>query len=262
MANETEVVNVVAEPPKKRRGCPPGGWPKKDKPSTEAMPHVEVTRNKLPKNMSPEGLERMANNVMRTTEINEAGERVDVFVYKGDPRELDDWEHDEEISPMHVPKEIKSKYPGMAFRYVSKQKWDKFGKNYHGWQTFTDADYPEGVNRGNDLFLCAMPGERAQRYRDSVAERSNQAIRGSQEASLNLQIGQKLSSEEMERMGIPAGSEAGIVVGTRPITKTQFGNRIITGGGGTRGMSREDAREHVRKEIADRKKHRVYSFAK
>lgn len=236
MANETEVVNVVAEPPKKRRGCPPGGWPKKDK------PEVAVTRSKLPVAMDGEALEK--------------------FSYDHTSEELEDFANNADVTPMHVPKEIKSKYPGMAFRYVSKQKWDKFGKNYHGWQVFKDNSYPEGVNRGNDLFLCAMPEERAQRYRDSVAERSNQIIRNRQEASLNLQIGQKLSSEEMERMGIPAGAEAGIVVGTRPITKTQFGNRIITGGGGTRGMSREDAREHVRKEIADRKKNRVYSFGK
>lgn len=226
----SEMQTPIVEAPKKRRGCPPGGWPKKER--------VEVTKSALPKAMQGEALEK--------------------FAYKATPGELDDWEHSEDVSPMHVPKEIKKSYPGMAFRYVSKQKWDKFGKNYHGWQVFKDKDNPEGVNRGNDLFLCAMPEERAQRYRDSVAERSSANIRARQEKSLELQIGQSLSKEEMERMGVPSGSEAGIVVGVRPKTRTQFGNRVISGGGGTRGMSRDEVREIARKERDNRKKNRVY----
>jgi hypothetical protein len=229
-------ITQTAEIPKKRRGMPKGGWPKKE------QPEVEVVREKLPEAMQGEALAK--------------------FVYQATPGELDDWEHNAEVSPMHVPKTIQNKYPDLAFRYVSRQKWDKFGKNYHGWQTFQDSEHPQGVTRGNDMFLCAMPKERAQRYRDSVSEKSNANIRARQQSALELHLSQNISQEEMEKMGIPAGAEAGIVVGVRPRTKLKFGGRVVIGGGGTRGMSREEAREVARKEIEDRKKNRVYSFAK
>lgn len=232
--SETTVVNLTAEAPKKRRGCPKGGWPKKET--------AAVTREKLPVAMQGEALEK--------------------FAYKGTPGEMDDWEANEDVSPMHVPKEIRTAYPNLSFRYVSAYGVKTRGANYHGWQKFSDNQFPEGVKRGNDMYLAAMPKERAQRYRDKVAEDSVQRIRSRQEKSLEFQIGQGLSKEEMEKMGIPAGSEAGLLIGVRPKTKTRFGNRTVIGGGGQRGMSRAEAHEHIRREVEDRKKKRVYSFAK
>jgi len=225
---------LTEETPKKKRGMPKGGWPKKTA--------VEVTKSELPKHMDGEALEK--------------------FSYKATPGELDDWEANEDVSPMHVPKEIKEKYPELTFRYVSQYSVKTRGANYHGWQKFTDSGFPDGVKRGNDMFLAAMPTERAERYRRKVSEESIQRIRSSQEKSLEFQIGKGLTSEEMEKMGVPAGSEAGILVGVRPKTKTKFGNRTISGGGYARGMSREEAREHFRRESEDRKKNRVYSFGK
>ncbi len=237
--SETNVVVPTAEVLKKRRGMPKGGWPKK----------LEVTKSALPKAMSGEALEK--------------------FAYKATEGEMDEWEADETRSAMHTPREIKNRYPDLCFRYVSGYSVRTRGSNYHGWQKFSDSENPEGIKRGNDMFLAAMPKERAQRYRDKVAEDSVARIRSQQEKSIQFLASEgAMSQEEVDAVARAnnrsdlVGSRGGLIVGVRPTTKTRFGNRTVTGGGGQRGMSRAEAHEHIRREIADRKKHRVYSFAK
>jgi hypothetical protein len=144
---------------------------------------------------------------------------------------------------------------------------DKYGKNYHGWQKFEDKNHPQGVTRGNDMFLTCMPKERAQRYRDRVSERSIENIRSQQAKSLDFEIGKSMSKEEMTSLlkekGIDAENvQSGIIIGVRPKTKTSIGGKKFVGGGYMRGMGRHEIREHLRKEIEDRKKNRVYSIPK
>ena len=241
--SETNVVVPTQEVPKKRRGMPKGGWPKKDNPT------VEVTRNKLPMAMDGEALRK--------------------FAYKGTPGEMEEWEGDETRSAMHTPKEIRDAYPELTFRYVSDYSIRTRGKNYRGWQKFSDNNYPEGVKRGNDMFLAAMPKERAQRYRDKVAEDSVQRIRSQQEKSIQFLASEgAMSQEEVDAVARAnnrsdlVGSRGGLIVGVRPTTKTRFGKRTVTGGVGQSGMSRAEAHDHIRREIAERKKNRVYSFGK
>lgn len=237
--SETNVAVPTEEAPKKRRGMPKGGWPKK----------VEVTKSELPEGM--------------------AGEALEKFAYKASPDEMDVFEADETRSAMHVPKEIQNAYPSLTFRYVSAYSVKTRGTNYRGWQKFSDKEHPEGVTRGNDMFLAAMPKERAERYRRKVSEDSIDRIRRQQENSIQFMASEgAMSQEEVDAVarannrGDLVGARGGLIVGVRPTTKTRFGKRTITGGGGQRGMSRAEAREHVRREMEDRKKKRVYSFAK
>lgn len=237
--SETNVVMPTEEAPKKRRGMPKGGWPKK----------AEVGREKLPVAMQGEALEK--------------------FAYKGTPGEMDDWEANEDVSPMHVPKEIREAYPNLSFRYVSQYSVRTRGANYRGWQKFSDNQFPDGVKRGNDMFLAAMPKERAERYRQKVSEDSIDRIRSQQEKSIQFLSSEgAMSQEEVDSVARAnnradlVGAPGGLVVGVRPTTKTRFGNRTIIGGGGQRGMSRAEVHDHIRREAEDRKKKRAYSFAK
>ena len=188
-------------------------------------------------------------------------EKLEEFRYTASEEDLQYWEGNPEASPLNVPKAIRDKYPNMDFRWCSEAKWNKLGKNWQGWQRFTDNQRPEGLKRGNDLFLAAMPKERAQRYRDHVALESIERLRAAQSKALQAQVGSTMNSKELEAMGA-SGATPGLLIGQRPHTRTQFGNRTIVGGGFVRGMSKSEVRDIVRKEIADRKKNRVYSFAK
>ena len=187
-------------------------------------------------------------------------EKLEEFRYTANEADLQYWEGNPEASPLNVPKAIRDKYPNMDFHWCSEKKWDKLGKNYQGWQKFTDNKHPEGMKRGNDLFLAAMPKERAQRYRDHVAEQSIERLRSAQSKALQSQVGSVMNSKELEEMGAQ-GATPGLLIGQRPRTRTQFGNKTITGGGFVRGMKRSEVAEIVRKEIADRRKNRTYSFA-
>lgn len=161
--------------------------------------------------------------------------KLDHFQYHASDRDLDIWEHTD-ISPVHVPKDIKEKYPGLRFRYVSKQRWDKYGKEYHGWQRFTDpALAPDGVNRGNDTFLAAMPEERALAYNRYVSQKSREAVQGIQDTQIE-------NAARMERAGIePLGT--GLVVET---------NQPRTG------YNRQQLLERIRKNREEHAKKKVY----
>lgn len=240
MSDQT-VAPETAETPKVRRGGRPKG-----------------SKNKSVK-MVGSGLSELANQ----GKVIE-GEALDRFQYQANSADLDFWEGNEKITAMHVPEEIKKAYPDLDFHWSSQAKWDKMGKNWKGWQVFKDATLcPDGVRRGNDVFLTAMPKERAQRLRDATAFESTKKIIGLQEQMLESKIGDNLTEKELKELG--ASGEPGINIGDRPKTMTRFGNRVIAGGGYNRGMSRKEVHQRmadVRREAADRAKRRVYSFPK
>jgi hypothetical protein len=108
----------------------------------------------------------------------------DGFKYTLNEKEQAIWEHDETISPLHVPKEISDKYPGMAWKWVSNRAIENRGAGYKGWQLFSDKSNPEGVKRGNDLRLAARPQSMSDSYRKHVEEQSSQNVRDVQQGAM------------------------------------------------------------------------------
>lgn len=219
--------------------------------------HYAEYRRTLPKTETP---------LVDTTPMRLQGklpaEKLKDFLYNANDADMEYWEANSDASPLDVPPSIRNKYPHLTFHWSSDERWKKKGKNYQGWQEFRDSQWPDGLRRGNDTFLTAKPNEKAQRYRDHVSEMSNERIRSTQVRASNVQIGSTMSDEELKQLGAPEGSTHGMSVGNRGRTKVQFGNRVIIGGGGTRGMNRSEQREMAREEIKRRKANRVYSFAK
>ncbi|MDP2734713.1 MAG: hypothetical protein Q8P12_00740, partial [bacterium] len=111
---------------------------------------------------------------------DEFDRKLDHFQYSLDPQAAMMWEHDETVSPLHVPKELKDRDPNLAWRFVSNRTLDIKGKGYNGWELFHDPAYPEGLKRGPDLRLAAMPKEYAESYRKKVQNRSTEQVRNLQ----------------------------------------------------------------------------------
>lgn len=186
-------------------------------------------------------------------------ERLGDFQYQANDADMEYWEKNDIASPLHVPAAITKRYPHLDFHWCSEKKWEKTGKNWQGWQKFQDSEYKDGLKRGNDLFLAAMPKEKAQRYRDHVALQSIERLRATQAKALTAQLGNTMDAKELEAMGAK-GATPGVTIGERPRTRTQFGNRMVVGGGFVRGMKKSEIREIARREIEDRRKNRVYSL--
>ena len=108
----------------------------------------------------------------------------DGFKYTLDEKEQAIWEHDETISPLHVPKEISDRYPDMAWKWVSTRALENRGAGYKGWEVFSDKSNPRGVKRGNDLRLAARPQSMSDSYRKWVEDKSSQAVRDVQEGAV------------------------------------------------------------------------------
>lgn len=120
-----------------------------------------------------------------TQDFKDAFDRkLDHFQYTKDENELQIWERDQSLSPLHVPKDIKTKYPDMRWHWVSDKKLNRVGTGYQGWQLFKDSKHPEGVKRGNDLRLAAMPEDMARKYNEHTMSESNQRMQGLSELDL------------------------------------------------------------------------------
>lgn len=194
----------------------------------------------------------------RTAKISmkdEADRKADHFLYSLDPESVATWEHDETTNPLTVPPEITKKYPNLAFHWISTLKLETKGRGYHGWELFKDAklDYGEGIKRGNDLHLGAMPKELAESYRRRMGERSTEAVIGIQERStskMESAIGNlpRESGAEIIGYGDKIGDRktAGIVVGSNQAR------------GFNRGISRQEAHARIAAEISERKKAKRY----
>ncbi len=188
--------------------------------------------------------------------------KLDHFQYTLDPKEAAIWEHDETISPLHVSRELKRKYPDLEWRWVSEYKLKTKGEGYNGWQLFRDSDHTTGIRRGNDLRLAAMPKEMAESYRRAVSERSSRSVSGAQEsavANLESRMGGIAGAEMMQpgeeftdRQTGQRRTMDGLTVGARP--------SVGRGGSYQRGLSREQAHEMIIKRIEARKKNKVYAF--
>lgn len=181
--------------------------------------------------------------------------KLDHFQYSMDPREVAVWEQDETISPLSVPSDIQKKYPQFAWRYVSQLKLNTRGRGYHGWELFSDSKlgYPDGVKRGNDLFLAAMPKELAESYRRTVSERSTEAVK-------DIQL-RGMARMESALAGMPGEYQAEIIaeggkVGGRTTLGITVGRNEARGF--QRGLSREEVHNQIAKSIAERKKNKVY----
>ena len=118
----------------------------------------------------------------------------------------------EQQNPLNVPREIKEAYPQFTFRYRAidhrtQTLWR--GKDYHGWQVFTDSKNPEGIKVGGDLVLCAMPNERAESYRKYVANLSTDQVRAMQESSLEAvdRAGSELRAKGVDFKAFNPGSQ-------------------------------------------------------
>ncbi|MGH9969977.1 MAG: hypothetical protein ACREBG_19585, partial [Pyrinomonadaceae bacterium] len=179
------------------------------------------------------------------------------FQYATDEHSGDVWEHGEGINPLDLPKAIREGYPHLRFRWCSEPKWDKKGKNYDGWQRFTDPKLcPDGERRGRDLFLAAMPEERARKRDRFVQQRSTDMIKSVQERNLDTiaQI-QHGESQGIAPLDTPVH---GVQIGRRPETRIPFGGKVRKGGGYNRGLSMEEVQEVVRKNRESEAKRRKY----
>jgi len=172
--------------------------------------------------------------------------KLDYFEYTKDPNALDDWEYQEGVNPLTLPRDIRESYPNLRFRWVSEYNLRTKGENYHGWQLFKDGKRPEGVRRGNDLRLAAMPEERAQRYNDEMAYRSTANVKGLQERQIrNVVEAEKIPGVSALRV---EGEVGGVSIGPGR-------------SGQQRGYSREEVREMIIKAREERAKGRKsYSF--
>jgi hypothetical protein len=180
--------------------------------------------------------------------------KLDHFTGTKDDKTMEWWEGDQTLSPLHVPKEVKDNtaYADRRWHWSSDTKWSKYGKNYHGWQLFTDAAHPEGIRRGNDTFLTWMPEEKAARYNAFTSRQSTQRVRGLQENQLK-----RSAASDPEVMQ----GEAHLNIGERPVSGMMIKGKFVpTGPRGRRGYSAEEMHEMVTKAKEDRGKRRVYSY--
>jgi len=172
--------------------------------------------------------------------------KLDHFATTRDEGQLDWWEADQTVSPLDTST-FKTQHPDRRFHWSSEKKWDKNGKNYHGWQVYTDAEHPNGIKRGTD-FLTWMPEERARRYNQYVARESSQRVRGAQEKSIDK------AGRGNEDMRI----EGGLSIGPRPMSGMLVNGKFIPSGKGQRGYSPDEIKEAVAKSRESASRGRKY----
>jgi hypothetical protein len=204
-----------------------------------------------------EGPEREAKITPKIGARDNLDIKLDHFQYTLDPQEQAVWEQDETISPLHVPKSIKDRYPDMEWHWVSSRTVEVKGRNYHGWQLFRSKEYPEGVNRGNDLHLAAMPKELAQSYRDAVANRSSERVRDLQGQTIGKM---EKALTDMRDPGSGMIGPGDTVGGKQVLGGIEVGSRGPFGRGGNyqRGMSRSELYERLAKIQEERGKNKKY----
>lgn len=109
---------------------------------------------------------------------------LDRMRYTKDPREAAIWGANPDISPLHVPDEIKAKYPEFEFKWCSTRKIDKTGGT-GPWQIFEDAEFSKDgkVRRSDDTILAVMPRDLKEENIDKPKrDRAMGAIRGLEES--------------------------------------------------------------------------------
>jgi hypothetical protein len=176
--------------------------------------------------------------------------KLEHFRYTKDPNQLDYWEFGEDVNTMSVPKNIRDKYPEMRFHWRSLARVDRLGMDYKGWQKFTDSSlgYGEGLKRGNDTMLFAMPEGRAQKYNDKVAAESTQRVRELQEHQIKMN--DRAAAAGLQPYEAKGKGTSGIAIGERPA----LGKRPA---GQHRGLSREEVVERITRQQEQARRGRV-----
>lgn len=175
--------------------------------------------------------------------------KLNHFLTTKDDRDLEWWEHDQTVSPLDTSK-FRAKHPDRRFRWTSEKRWDRLGKNYHGWQVYTDGEHPDGIKRGSD-FLTWMPEEKAARYNKYVSETSSSRVRNQQQSE----------TEKRSRVaGLDGFSEVegGLKIGSRPMTGMLVNGKFVPAGRGKRGYSLDELKEAHVKQQEQRAKGRKY----
>ena len=210
----------------------------------EAAPLPIKKRRGRPFKKKAEPLGERAARVTRDDQVStDETRKLDHFQYSKDPKDLQWWEGDKTLSPMHVPDGLREKRPDLAFKYLSKARIDRLGAGYHGWEIYKDNKHPLGIGRGNDLILGCKPEEDAEKYRRFVSESSSKAVRGMQEAQFN----RVEAGIDMGRDAVPE-ADGGTAIGVRP--------KVGKGGGYRRGYDPEQVREIIAKNRERMNKHR------
>ena len=175
-------------------------------------------------------------------------QKLDHFQYTNEEEALKMWEYGKDTNPLKLPAEIKKSYPHMRFRWVSRRMWDKYGKNHNGWQQFKDKTHQDGVTRGNDLFLCAIPEDVARKREDFFREQSSEKIKDIQRKAISTI--EEIEASGGEAIGSPEQLAKGIVIGRRP----KFGK----GGDYQRGLQAAMVEEVIAKNREKMAKNRKY----
>lgn len=177
--------------------------------------------------------------------------KLDHFSYETSEDAAQLWEHGKDINPLKLPDGLKKEYPNLRFRWCAYDMWRKRGKNYQGWQEFKDSKHPDGLKRGNDLFLCAIPEDLARKREKYFQDQSTEAVKDAQRRAIaNIE---RIETEKDAYGGQPFGKPgevaAGIAIGARPL-------------GGNRGFQKEAIEEIIIKNRERMAKNRTYFIPK
>lgn len=132
------------------------------------------------------GIEDIRNGLERNPH-----ETLDRMKYSKDPREATIWSTNPDLSPLHIPNEIREKYPEFEFKWCSTKKIDKRGGT-GPWEIFKDKVFSKDgkIRRADDTILAVMPKELHEKtIARPKAERAEAALLGLEENRM----------EEMER---------------------------------------------------------------
>lgn len=176
--------------------------------------------------------------------------KMDYFQYTMDEEASALWEHDETLSPLHIPRPLRSKYPELTWHFLSRAKLDAKGVGYNAWQIFKDKNHPNGLTRGPDLIAGVMPNHLAESYRRKVSERSTEAVRNIQRGAV-AKMEQALGQLGDPQAGILGSGDS--VAGREVRNASNVVRRARVGIGGN-GLSREQVHEQIMKNIEDRNK--------
>jgi len=120
-----------------------------------------------------------------TAKVTDLKDELDVklehFRYTKDPREALIWTANPDLSPLSVPKEIKTKYPDLEFAWKRGKKIqnDQLG----AWEPFKDKQFGKSADGlvkrgGEDAILCAMPKDLYGKIEAGKRERARGALIG------------------------------------------------------------------------------------
>lgn len=115
--------------------------------------------------------------------------KLDFFQYAGDATSFE-WEREN----IYNLDSLRKKYPELEFRIRAIDPGSKElrkGNDYMGWQIFKDKDNPNGIRKGGDGLVAAMPKERARAYNKYTQNKSTELIKDTQRAKAERGYGEE-----------------------------------------------------------------------